>query len=788
MTQVFTGLMRSRSRWFDLGVFVLGVLIMVAAGVRVIASDQAPSVAALLAIPLTLVVARFPMVLDSRDGSIEVGFDSCILMFLLCTVSPAEALLVWCAGILVTQLTTAKRLEVKVFNIGVGMVGAGLAALVLDLVRGDSLGTPLELLAVTLSATAYFAVDFVVSAISIAIESDASIRDQLVQRGTLIAVACFVPFDLIGYLGAVVMRNTPSWTLLLLGVPLATLLVATRAVTRGSENSRRLGVLFDAAVRAQTMSDSGQVTDALVEDARRLLRMSTVEIRELPPGIHEIGARLHDGQAQRWIVAPATHRARATRTGDQQALEAMAAVSSDTFSRLRLTEDMVHLARYDLLTDLPNRGLLLDRVRHGLRVAQRKKSRVALLFLDLDGFKPVNDRFGHAAGDAVLVDVARRITECVRHLDTVARLGGDEFAVLFEDVSPEITTTACKRILDALAEGVDVDGHQLPLGASIGVAYGDGTGSAEDLLRNADLAMYEAKAQGKNRFVLYESAIGHSRLQRLELVESLREAIDHQDIRVVYQPVIESVTGRIAGVEALARWSPDGVSIPPDVFIKAAEESGLIVPLGERVLGMAARDMAAIRASAGDDAVTISVNISAQQLMEPDFVPQVQRAVDMMGPGALVLEITERDGIGADPVSLAAMHTLADMGVPLAIDDFGVGFSSISYLQDMPVAIIKADASLSANIDRDERASALLSSITMMGQALGLTVVVEGIERTSQLEKLREEVHAPLAQGYLMYRPMPVSELLDVLRQNRLQVVPDEVAARSRDRVRARTA
>jgi len=770
MPSALGALFSTRSRWFDLGVFVVGITLFGLATANVARDGGGMSTPALVAIPLIVVIAKFPMVLDNGEGSIEVGFDSSILMFLLCTLTPHEALVIWSFGVLVTQITTDKRPQVKLFNVGIGILGGASSAGVIHLVRGGQIGTPRELLAVTLAAVAYFGCDFLLSAFSVAIESATPLRPHLVQRGTLIAIACFVPFDSLGYLGAVVSRTAPWWTLILLAVPLATLLVATRAVTRGGENARRLTVLFDSAVRAQTLSDARQVIEALTADARRLLRISKVEVRHTPPGNQEIGAQLHDGQEESWVVAPGTLRARSTMTADQRALDAMAAVSSDALARLRLTADMTHLARYDLLTDLPNRGLLLDRVRNAIQVS-RGGSHIALLFVDLDGFKPVNDRFGHAAGDAVLVDVALRLTRCVRHRDTVARLGGDEFAVLFDDVHPADVSAACDRILCLLAEGADVAGHHLPLGASIGVAYGDGHETAEGMLRNADLAMYEAKSRGKNQYVEYQEAIGRSRLQRLELVESLRASVAAEDITLVYQPVVAASTGRIHGVEALARWRSNGLDVSPDVFIRVAEETGLIVALGDLVLERAAHDAAAMCEAAGGD-LNVSVNVSAKQLREPDFVTKIERALDTMGAAGLVLEITERDGIGSDQESLSAMQALADRGVHFAIDDFGVGFSSISYLQDMPVRIIKTDASFTANIDRDERACALLSSITMMGQALGLDVVVEGIERASQLEHVRDHVGAPYAQGFLMHRPMILDRVLGVMRENRLTLEP----------------
>jgi diguanylate cyclase (GGDEF)-like protein len=757
-----------RSVGLLLSVFAVGMVLAAVSTYVVVSSDPQLSRPFLLAVPLIVVIAKFPIVLDRGDGGIEIGFDSAVLMFLLCTLEdPDEALVLWFFGVVATQITADKRALYKCFNIGISMIGAGVSAAVLTGIRGSNgSGTLRELAAVGLAAACYFVCDFMLTAIAVTLQGGGSLREQILQPGTLVAIACFVPFDLLGYLGAVVHRHPPWWTLILLGVPLAVLLFATRAVTRGTENARRLAVLFDAAVRAQTLSDPRQVVDALIDDARRLLRMDRVEIRATPPGPHEIGAQLRDGQRDRWLVAPGSHRARSTAAADRQALEALVAVASDAFARLRLTEDMTHLARHDLLTNLPNRGLLLDRVEHALQLSRRRGTRVALLFIDLDGFKPVNDRFGHAAGDAVLIDVAQRLCGCVRQSDTVARLGGDEFAVLLEEIRPEEVDAACERILSALARGAHVAGHQLALSASIGVVFGDHDETSESMLRNADLAMYEAKSRGKNQFVHYERAIGRSRLQRLELVESLRSSIAANELTLVYQPVVRASTGRITGVEALARWRSNGVDIPPDVFIRVAEESGLIVALGDVVLERATQDAAQLGELVGSD-LSVAVNISAKQLREPEFVAKVQDARSRMGTTGLILEITERDWVDNDDVTLDAMGRLADAGIHFAIDDFGVGFSSIGYLQDMPVSIIKTDASFSESIDGDERSCALLCSITMMGQALGLDVVIEGIERTGQLEHLNDHVHAQYAQGYLLHRPMPLEALVPVLRQNR---------------------
>ena len=770
MTTKRTRLRDARSWRFDLGLCLLGLALFAWSLPAAWDGGWKVGLAALIGVPLIVIVARFPMVLDNADGGIEIGFDSLVLVYLLCTFDALPALAVWGLGVVATQLTSGKRVAAIVFNIGVGTLAGGVAAGALHLVRGSATGTPRELAAVVAAAAAYFFVDYVLSAVSVAIDSHTPVRRHLVQAGTWVAVACFVPFDLLGYLAAVVLRSNPEWTVVLLVVPLATLLINTRAIVHGRENARRLTVLFESAVRVQAMHEPGVMIDGLLADARRLIRLRDVDVRTSPPVADEIGAQVRRGKDALWVVAPAKDRARSTVGADQHALDALAVICSEAFARLQLTDDMVHYARHDPLTDLPNRGILLDRAAQALHRARRRGVRVALLFVDLDGFKPVNDRYGHAAGDVVLVEVAQRLVANTRDIDTVARLGGDEFAVLLEDVSVGEVIDISDRILVSLAAGTEVAGHKVALAASIGIAYGDGSESGEALLRHADLAMYEAKGRGKAQYVAYEPAIGQARMRRLELVDELRAAIARRDLTVVYQPVVAAATGRIAGVEALVRWKLDGADVPTDVFVRLAEETDQVDALGELVLETVARDAPSLLDAAGGP-ISISVNVSARQLQEPMFVTAVERAVASMGRTGLVLEVTERQEITAGP-ALEAMRTITELGVRFAVDDFGVGFSSISYLRDLPVHVVKTDAALSQKIDSDERSRAVLRAVTVMAEALGLDVIVEGIEREGQLAVVRDQVGASYVQGYLLHRPMPVTELLIVVRANRRREEP----------------
>jgi diguanylate cyclase (GGDEF)-like protein len=605
----------------------------------------------------------------------------------------------------------------------------------------------------------------------VSVDTSTPLRSQLIQRGTLLAIAAFVPFDLLGYLAAVMLRNSPWWTLVLLVVPLLTLLLSTRAITRGREDQRRLTVLLEAAVRVQAVHVPDQIGEALLYDARRLIRLSDVALRDSAPDHDEVGAQVKRGKDPLWVVAPARDRARSTIAADEQALGALAVLGSDAFARIQLTADMVHYARHDPLTDLPNRGILLDRVTHALHRARRSQVRVALLFLDLDSFKPVNDRYGHAAGDAVLVEVARRLLECTRTSDTVARLGGDEFAVLLEDISDAEAFEIADRILVCLGQVIQVGTDGVTLGGSIGIAFGEGIESGETLLRNADLAMYEAKGRGKAQAVEYEPAMGRERMEGLQLVDGLRRAIETDALYVVYQPVVTSRTDRIVGVEALVRWRQDGVDMPTEEFIRTAEATGLVVPLGERVLDKVAKDAPALREAAGGT-ISMSVNVSPRQLRHPEFLDAVARTVREMGGSGLVLEITEREGVADDPLVLESMRKISALGVRFAVDDFGVGFSSIGYLHQVPAHIVKIDASLASDIDTDERACSVLAGIVTMAEALALDVVVEGIERPGQLEKVRDEVGARLVQGYLLHRPMRLAAVLSVVANNRQGLPP----------------
>ncbi len=762
------------SRVFDLSVLLFAVvatLLTALEGGEAFGEGAGAGLSPLwLCVPLIAVFGRYPVHLDRPAGAIEIGFDSCVLAFLgTAFVEPHEAVVIWAAGAVLAQFATSRRMPARIFNIGV-MITSGVTALwVMELLDGGSGSeTSLqEFLAVMIGCTVYFLLDFVVSEVSVALENSAPVRPQLIEYGVLLSMVSIVAVDSLGYLAALINRELPAIALVLLAVPLAALLVAARSTMRDRERSRRMRVLFDVSREVQKQVDSDVVLELLEPGARELIRVPETSLRDDPPEPGEVGARVTDGTRDWWLVAPEWSRLRATIASDAEHLDQLALTGSEALSRLKLAREMTYLARHDTLTQLANRSVFLDRVEHALQMARRRRSRVAVLFCDLDGFKQINDRFGHSAGDAVLVTIASRIRGCVRVSDTVARLGGDEFAILLEDVrNDDDVARVSAGVLAAVVDRAEVNGHHVTVSTSIGVATSDGSDTGEGVLRSADIAMYEAKAQGKNCMARYRPELGSARVRKLEMVEALRAAVEAGDLTVVYQPVVEVHSGAIVGLEALARWRHQDQDISPNQFVPLAEETGLVVPLGEQVLDLVARDARSIESVRDLDGtgLEIAVNISAQQLRSPTFVDKVRATAESLRGLDLVLEVTERDVVREDSLSLEAMHRLVDAGIRFAVDDFGIGFSSIGYLQHLPVQVLKTDRTFAARIDTSERSAELLRSMLLMGQALGLDVVVEGVERREQLDLLRQMRYDVFAQGFLLGRPMPLAEALRFVR------------------------
>jgi diguanylate cyclase (GGDEF)-like protein len=420
------------------------------------------------------------------------------------------------------------------------------------------------------------------------------------------------------------------------------------------------------------------------------------------------------------------------------------------------TDQLRHQALHDTLTDLPNRALIVDRAQQALVRGRREHCAPAAMFIDLDNFKGVNDMFGHAVGDALLRAVAARVSAVLREGDTVGRIGGDEFVVLVEGgpakADPELVA---ERLLQVLREPYELPGTDGPIvaTASIGLAIGDRV-SADALLRDADIALYEAKAAGRNTAVVFRQEMQAAVHDRLALETDLRHAVENDELRLDYQPVFDLEQNRITGVEALLRWDhPARGAVMPCEFIPLAEETGLILELGAWALETACRQGAAWHASGYR--VRMAVNVSARQLAEPGFPAAVQAALEATGfdPHWLVLEVTETMLMQNTERTAARLAALTAVGVRIAIDDFGTGYSSLAYLQQFPVDALKIDRAFIAGIARSPESKALIHTLVELGKSLGLETVAEGIEQTVQLSHLRREECAS-GQGFLLARPL----------------------------------
>jgi diguanylate cyclase (GGDEF)-like protein/PAS domain S-box-containing protein len=437
----------------------------------------------------------------------------------------------------------------------------------------------------------------------------------------------------------------------------------------------------------------------------------------------------------------------------------------DITEQLENQKHIQHLAHYDPLTDLPNRTLFQDRLSHALRLAGREDRKLALLFLDLDGFKKVNDTMGHRAGDSLLVEVARRLQGAVRGSDTVSRLGGDEFAVILEKVeTSEDAVMVAEKLIAALSTPTVIGDRQVFVGASVGIALcpEDGT-EAEMLLQHADTAMYQAKAGGKGRWRFYSTDMTQRQTLRLQLESHIRDAIDTRAFQVYYQPKLRLADGTIGGFEALVRWPhPELGLVPPTDFVPLAEELGLITQIDLMVLDQACRMGKACMEQGF--AVSMAVNLSSLDLKSEGLSGRIQAIIEENGFPAemVVLEITESFAMEVGQGGIEALERLSALGVSLAIDDFGTGYSSLSYLKQLPVDSVKIDRAFVRDIGTDSRDTMLVHTIVGLAHSLDLKVVAEGVEADNQ--RLILQGHkCDEAQGYLISKPMPADQVLGFL-------------------------
>ena len=449
---------------------------------------------------------------------------------------------------------------------------------------------------------------------------------------------------------------------------------------------------------------------------------------------------------------------------EEATVEGIVVNTRDVSERRTLQSRLAHQAFHDELTRLANRALFLNRVAHTVARAPRGQHPAAVLFLDLDDFKKVNDSLGHAVGDELLVAAAARLTTCVRPGDTIARLGGDEFAVLLEDVDgmSDVVIVA-ERISASVRAPFHVSGRDVFIGVSIGIAAVSAGETPDDVLRNADLAMYFAKARRKGHFAIYERSMHDEMMERLELEADLRAAVERREFQIEYQPIVSLVTGEVHGAEALVRWNhATRGMVPPSRFVELAEETGLIIPLGRWVLREAcerARDWR-LRYG-GSRPLQMSVNISARHFQDPSLLMDVEQALNDSGlePWALTLEITESVLMHRSGSTLERLRALKGMGLNLAIDDFGTGYSSLGYLQQFPIDVLKIDRSFVEAVGMDDEDPVLARAIIALGRTLQIETVAEGIERPEQRDGLRA-LGCMLGQGFYFARPVPANRFV----------------------------
>jgi len=472
-------------------------------------------------------------------------------------------------------------------------------------------------------------------------------------------------------------------------------------------------------------------------------------------------------------------------TGEPEAaqarlMETAAALAGMALDRERAQERLARMAHFDDVTGLPNRRLFTDRLSRALGRARRHGGRVAVLFVDLDRFKPVNDTLGHAAGDRVLKAVAARVRDTVREEDTVARLGGDEFTVILEGVaSRDDAVLVAERLLEATSAPLDLDGQEVAVGASIGITvYPEDGADAAGLVRNADMAMYRAKEEGKGVFCFYDEEMQDQAARRMRVDTALRHALERGEFRVVFQPQVEVPTGRLVGAEALLRWSnPVLGDVSPDDFIPVLEETGLIFPVGEWVLSEACRRWRGWNAC-GASRFRVAVNVSGRQLHHARLPDLVRRVLNDTGlkPACLELELTESVVMQNAPETVETLRALERLGVNVAVDDFGTGYSSLSNLKAFPIRALKIDRSFVRDLTTDEGDRAIASAVISLAHSLGLNVIAEGVETAEHLAVLRG-MGCDLAQGYLFGRPMEPDAFAELLEAGGRARVPDACGA-----------
>lgn len=449
------------------------------------------------------------------------------------------------------------------------------------------------------------------------------------------------------------------------------------------------------------------------------------------------------------------------------AVSQLVLVMRDITERKTSEQTIYHLAYHDPLTDLPNRRLFMNRLRKEVQYARRFQSQLAVLFLDLDRFKTINDTLGHEAGDFVLAETTKRLTQCVGKNDLVARIGGDEFTVLLTDINSKLDAeNVARRIVTRLQEPLTLAGQPLHISCSVGIALFPADGKdADELLRRADMALYSVKKHGRNGFAFFHADMEERSLERMLLQNELKKALEQEQFQLDYQPKVDLASGQVTGMETLVRWEhPELGRLSPGKFIPIAEETGLIIPLGEYVLRRACEQTQQWQEN-GYPPLRVSVNLSVRQFYQPDLVSKIKQILEETQLDAQWLELEVTESVFADlEQATAILKKIKELGVHVSIDDFGTGYSSFSYIKHLPVDSLKIDASFIRDLHLNKESQAIVKAILTVAKTLNLTVVAEGVERMEQFAVLSED-GCNQGQGFLFSKPLSSQEFADYLRQ-----------------------